>query len=158
MPFSLKMSKNIKSPMRHLKYSYILIFTNLLWTDHFMTIYIIYMLLYIIYIYAVIYYIYMLLYIIYIYTYIYTYLCSSPYRFKYVHWPPHRCYMDEHNVCSVASEPYQSDISFASDTAHVVFIHVTSVVKPVHIVMARSSASKSCLVTGICFHCFVHFG
>ena len=29
MPFSLKMSKNIKSTTRHLKYSYILIFTNL---------------------------------------------------------------------------------------------------------------------------------
>ena len=34
MPFSLKMSKNIKSMTRHLKYSYILIFTNLLQTDN----------------------------------------------------------------------------------------------------------------------------
>ena len=29
MPFSLKMSKNIKSTTRNLKYSYISIFTNL---------------------------------------------------------------------------------------------------------------------------------
>ena len=25
-----------------------------------------------------------------------------------VHWLPHRCYMDEHNVCSVTSEPSKS--------------------------------------------------
>ena len=34
MPFSLKMSENIKSTTRHLKYSYISIFTNLLRTDN----------------------------------------------------------------------------------------------------------------------------
>ena len=34
MPFSLKMSKNIKSMTRHLKYSYISIFANLLRTDN----------------------------------------------------------------------------------------------------------------------------
>ena len=34
MPFPLKMSKNIKSMTRHLKYSYISIFTNLLQTDN----------------------------------------------------------------------------------------------------------------------------
>ena len=34
MPFSLKMSKNIKSTTRPLKYSYISIFTNLLLTDN----------------------------------------------------------------------------------------------------------------------------
>ena len=34
MSFSLKMSKNVKSTTRHLKYKYILIFTNLLWTDN----------------------------------------------------------------------------------------------------------------------------
>ena len=33
MPFPLKMSKNIKSLMRHLKFSYISIFTNLLRTQ-----------------------------------------------------------------------------------------------------------------------------
>ena len=33
MPFSLKMSKNIKSTTRHSKLSYISIFTNLLRTD-----------------------------------------------------------------------------------------------------------------------------
>ena len=33
MPFSLKMLKNIASTMRHLKFSYISIFTNLLQTD-----------------------------------------------------------------------------------------------------------------------------
>ena len=35
MPFSLKMSKNIKPTKRLLKYSYISIFTNLLRIDHF---------------------------------------------------------------------------------------------------------------------------
>ena len=34
MPLSLKMSKNIKSTTRHLNYSYISIFTNLLRTDN----------------------------------------------------------------------------------------------------------------------------
>ena len=34
MSFSLKMSKNVKSTTRHLKYSYISIFTNLLRTDN----------------------------------------------------------------------------------------------------------------------------
>ena len=34
VPFSLKMPKNIKSTTRHLKFSYISIFTNLLWTDN----------------------------------------------------------------------------------------------------------------------------
>ena len=34
MPFSLKMSKNRKSTTRHLKYSNISIFTNLLQTDN----------------------------------------------------------------------------------------------------------------------------
>ena len=34
MPFSLKMSKNVKSTKRHLKYSYISIFINLLRTDN----------------------------------------------------------------------------------------------------------------------------
>ena len=37
-----------------------------------------------------------------------------------------------------------------------VFIHITSVVKPVHIFTARSRVSKSCLLTELCFHCFVH--
>ena len=34
MPFSLKMSKNIKSTTRHLKFRYISIFTNILRTDN----------------------------------------------------------------------------------------------------------------------------
>ena len=37
-----------------------------------------------------------------------------------------------------------------------VFIHITSVVKPAHIFTARSRVSKSCLLTELCFHCFVH--
>ena len=35
---------------------------------------------------------------------------------------------------------------FASDTEHIVFIHVPSVLKPVHIFMARDRVSKSCLM------------
>ena len=38
-----------------------------------------------------------------------------------------------------------------------VFTHITSMVKPVHIFMARSRASKSCLKTELCFHRYVHF-
>ena len=38
------------------------------------------------------------------------------------------------------------------------FIHVTSVVKQVHIFMFRSSASQDCLMADLCFHHFVHFG
>ena len=34
--------------------------------------------------------------------------------------------------------------SFASDTACIVFIHITPVVKPVHIFMAKIRVSKSC--------------
>ena len=46
---------------------------------------------------------------------------------------------------------------FASDTPHIVFIHIPFVVKPVHIFMARKKVSKSCLVAELCFHHFVHF-
>ena len=46
---------------------------------------------------------------------------------------------------------------FASDTAHIVFIHITFVVMPVHIFMARNRVSKFCLMTELCFHHFVHF-
>ena len=38
---------------------------------------------------------------------------------------------------------------FASDTARIVFIHVPSVVKPVHIVMARNRVSISCLMSSV---------
>ena len=46
---------------------------------------------------------------------------------------------------------------FASDTAHILFIHIPSVVKPVHIFMTRNRVSKSCLMTEPCFHRFVPF-
>ena len=46
---------------------------------------------------------------------------------------------------------------FASDTAHIVFIHIPSVAEPVYIFMARNRVSKSCLMAEICFHRFVHF-
>ena len=46
---------------------------------------------------------------------------------------------------------------FASDTAHIVFIHILSVVKPVHIFMARSRICKSCLTVELYFHRSVHF-
>ena len=38
-----------------------------------------------------------------------------------------------------------------------VFIHIPSVVKPVHIFMARSRASEDCILPELCFHRFVHF-
>ena len=47
---------------------------------------------------------------------------------------------------------------FASGFAHFGFIHITSVVKPVHIFVVRNRISKSCLLTEPCFHCFKHFG
>ena len=46
---------------------------------------------------------------------------------------------------------------FASDTADVVFIHILSVVKPVHIFMARNRFSKSSLMDELCFYCFADF-
>ena len=46
---------------------------------------------------------------------------------------------------------------FTSDTAHFVFIHIASVVKPVHIFMARNKVSKSCLMAELCFYRFVLF-
>ena len=45
---------------------------------------------------------------------------------------------------------------FASDTAHNVFIHITSMVKSVHIFMVRKKVSKSCLMVELCIHRFVH--
>ena len=42
---------------------------------------------------------------------------------------------------------------FASDTVHIVFIHITSVVKSVHIVMARRRVSRSCIyIQYICIY------
>ena len=38
-----------------------------------------------------------------------------------------------------------------------VFIHIPSVVKPVHIFMARNRVSKSCLMAELCFHRFFSF-
>ena len=38
-----------------------------------------------------------------------------------------------------------------------VFTHVTSVVKPLHIFMAKSRVCKSCLKADFCFHRYVHF-
>ena len=37
-------------------------------------------------------------------------------------------------------------------------IHVTSLVKLVHIFIVRSRTSKSCVITELCFHRFLHFG
>ena len=39
-----------------------------------------------------------------------------------------------------------------------VFIHVTSIVKPVYIFMERSRVCKSLIEAKLCFHSFVHFG
>ena len=38
---------------------------------------------------------------------------------------------------------------FASDTAHIVFMHIPSMVKPVHIVMGRNRVFKSCLMASL---------
>ena len=38
------------------------------------------------------------------------------------------------------------------------FVHITSVVKLVHIFVARSRVSKCCFKTNLCFHRFMHFG
>ena len=45
---------------------------------------------------------------------------------------------------------------FASDTAHIVSIHITSVGESVHIFMARNRVSKSRFMAELCFHRFVH--
>ena len=46
---------------------------------------------------------------------------------------------------------------FVSDTAHIVSMHIPSVVKPVYILMVRNRVSKSCLMADLYFHRFVHF-
>ena len=48
-------------------------------------------------------------------------------------------------------------------TAHLclhipVFTDITSLLKLVHIFIARNRVFKSCLMAELCFHCFVHFG
>ena len=45
--------------------------------------------------------------------------------------------------------------SFVRDTAHIVFIHIPSVVKAVHIFMTRNRVPKSCLIAELCFCHFV---
>ena len=50
-------------------------------------------------------------------------------------------------------------IWFASDTAHLhtlLFSHITSVVKPVHIFLASGRVSKIRLKTELCFRRYVH--
>lgn len=46
-------------------------------------------------------------------------------------------------------------LSDGSLVTQFVFIHITSVVTPVHIFMAKNRASENCLITELCFH---HFG
>ena len=46
---------------------------------------------------------------------------------------------------------------FAHDTVHIVLIHIPSVVKLVHISVARNRFFKSCLMTELCSHHFLHF-
>ena len=57
-------------------------------------------------------------------------------------------------MCAVSSTALRW---FTSDTAHIVFIHIPSVMKPVHIFMARNRVSKSCLMAELYFHRFVPF-
>ena len=64
MPLYMKMSENINETTRHLKFRYISIFTNLLWTDN-------------LYIYIYIY--------IYKYVYIYIYVCMYMYVYIYIY-------------------------------------------------------------------------
>ena len=49
-------------------------------------------------------------------------------------------------------------MQFANDITQSLINHITSAVKPVHIFMARSRVSKSCLMAELCFDDFVHFG
>ena len=46
---------------------------------------------------------------------------------------------------------------FASDTADIVFVYITSVVESMHIFMARNRAFESCLMSELCFYSFAHF-
>ena len=64
----------------------------------------------------------------------------------------HRYYMDEHKT--------RLPLLWVGllVTLHTfVFIHIRSVVKPVHTFMARSRVSESCLKAELCFHRYVHF-
>ena len=45
---------------------------------------------------------------------------------------------------------------FASDTAHIVFTHITPVVKPMHIFMMKNKVPKSCLTAELCFQFLVN--
>ena len=46
---------------------------------------------------------------------------------------------------------------FASDTTHIAFIHITFAVKSVHIFLASSRVSKSCLMSELLFPSFCAF-
>ena len=48
--------------------------------------------------------------------------------------------------------------NIATETATFVFIHITPVVKSIHISIARNRVPKSCFIFKLCFHRFVFFG
>ena len=52
------------------------------------------------------------------------------------------------------SQLFSSANETLKDKTH---LHITSVVKLVHIFMVRNRISKTCLMAKFCFHCFVHF-
>ena len=65
-------------------------------------------------------------------------------------------------MCAVSKRKGQNTSAtalrwFASATADIVFIHIPSMVKPVHTFMTRNRVFKSCLMVELCFHRFAHF-
>lgn len=89
-----------------------------------------------------------------IYLCIYTYVPIYTFDFHY-----NQCASDQKDSNSqmFSSASATALRRFASVTAHIIFIHITSVEKPVHIFMAKNRVSKSCLIAELCYHPFVHF-
>ena len=83
-----------------------------------------------------------------IYLCIYTYVPIYTFDFHY-----NQCASDQKDSNSqmFSSASATALRRFASVTAHIIFIHITSAEKPVHIFMARSRVSKSCLLGELCF-------
>ena len=83
-----------------------------------------------------------------IYLCIYTYVPIYTFDFHY-----NQCASDQKDSNSqmFSSASATALRRFASVTAHIIFIHITSVEKPVHIFMARNRVSKSCLLGELCF-------
>ena len=53
---------------------------------------------------------------------------------------------------------FTTDVLWRNTLHSFVFLHRTSVVKPMHIFMAKSRVSKLCLMAELCFYHFLYFG